>query len=77
MEVVDCGQDRVGCPFDGTRTCGILIPGARRCPQVRTGVHHRDDSGAIATRILHQGSLRLDPPGLTVMVADLFPGAAS
>lgn len=39
--------------------------------------HHRDDSGAIAKRILHQGSLRLDPPGLTVMVADLFPGAAS
>lgn len=33
--------------------------------------HHRDEAGAIRVRILHDGVLTLDPPGLTVPVADL------
>jgi Uma2 family endonuclease len=34
--------------------------------------HRRDDDGAIATRILREGRLRLDPPGLDVAVESLF-----
>lgn len=36
--------------------------------------HRRDGDGAIATHVLHHGRIILDPPGLTVEVADLFPG---
>ncbi|HRD75912.1 MAG TPA: Uma2 family endonuclease [Hyphomicrobiaceae bacterium] len=36
-------------------------------------VHHkRQDDLTILTRIVHDGALRLDPPGLEVAVADLF-----
>jgi Uma2 family endonuclease len=40
----------------------------------RTVVHHRrDDGGRIQTAVLRHGALRLDPPGLTLDVATLFP----
>jgi Uma2 family endonuclease len=45
-------------------------------PDRRVVIHHargRDD--IIETRILHDGSLRLDPPGLEVAVAALFASA--
>jgi Uma2 family endonuclease len=32
--------------------------------------HHRDDSGTIMTRIIHDGAVRLDPPGIELR--DLF-----
>jgi hypothetical protein len=36
-------------------------------------VHHqRAEAGALTTRIAHDGELRLDPPGLAVLVAELF-----
>lgn len=39
----------------------------------RALVHHaRDAAGEIRTRILRDGALRLDPPGLSLEVADLF-----
>lgn len=39
----------------------------------RAVTHHRlDEAGGIATRILRSGSLLLDPPGITVEVADCF-----
>ena len=39
----------------------------------RAVTHHRlDEGGGIATRILRSGSLQLDPPGITVEVADFF-----
>ncbi len=45
-------------------------------PEKRMVIHHaRDDGAGIATRLLGQGSLVLDPPGLAVDVADLFPPA--
>ena len=45
-------------------------------PEKRMVIHHaRDAGGGIATRILGQGSLALDPPGLTVEVEGLFPPA--
>ena len=43
----------------------------------RTVAHHRrGEDGDIATRLLRAGSLVLDPPGLTIAVADLFAPTA-
>jgi Uma2 family endonuclease len=40
----------------------------------RTVVHHaRGDDGRILSTIATEGALALDPPGLAVVVADLFP----
>jgi Uma2 family endonuclease len=42
-------------------------------PDQRLVVHHqRMDSEKLATQLLHDGEVRLDPPGLTVSVAELF-----
>jgi len=42
-------------------------------PDRRVVIHHRRaGEGAIETRILHEGALTLDPPGLHLDVADLF-----
>ena len=48
-------------------------------PIRRVVIHHaRQDGDHAATRILHAGALRLDPPGLEVAVQDLFePEAAA
>ena len=36
-------------------------------------VHHRrDDASAIATSVLTSGELRLDPPGITVSVEEIY-----
>jgi Uma2 family endonuclease len=62
---------------------GLKLDGYFRLPSLRHYLivnadsrvvlhHHRDDSGAIGVRILHEGSLTLDPPGLVVPVSDLF-----
>lgn len=43
-------------------------------PDDRLVIHHARGSDAIVTRILNDGSsLRLDPPGLDLAVADLLP----
>ena len=40
----------------------------------RTVIHHRRDAaGEVQTRILREGTLALDPPGLAVDMASLFP----
>lgn len=65
---------------------GAKLAGYFRLPSVRhylvldgaarTIAHHRRGaSGEIATRILRDGALELDPPGFEVAVADLFPPA--
>jgi Uma2 family endonuclease len=42
--------------------------------EARAVIHHRRDAdGTIRTALQREGSLTLDPPGLTVAVADLFP----
>jgi Uma2 family endonuclease len=42
-------------------------------PERRTVVHHwRGEGGAIETRVLTDGPLRLDPPGLAFFVEELF-----
>jgi Uma2 family endonuclease len=39
----------------------------------RVVIHHRrDDADEIVVRIVREGALTLDPPGLTVAVADIF-----
>ena len=54
------------------RACGTSSD--RRCRK-RVVIHnHRGDEGRIEVRILHDGSLMLDPPGLTVEVPDIFVG---
>jgi Uma2 family endonuclease len=37
-------------------------------------IHHaRGEADAVATRIVSEGALRLEPPGITLAVRDLFP----
>ena len=39
-------------------------------------VHHqRQADGTILTRMIHQGAIRLDPPGIEVAVEDIRPGS--
>jgi Uma2 family endonuclease len=41
----------------------------------RVVIHHRrDEEGQIVVRIVHDGSLALDPPGLEIDVQDIFDG---
>ena len=42
-------------------------------PIQRYVIHHRFGGEATQTRVVRDGDLRLEPPGLTVPVADLFP----
>jgi len=43
-------------------------------PDDRLVVHHRRrEDGEIVTRVVESGDLMLDPPGLTVSLADIFP----
>ena len=43
-------------------------------PERRTLIHHKRGQGeVIETQTLQTGLLRLDPPGLEVAVAELFP----
>lgn len=43
-------------------------------PEERAVVHHkRAEAGVIETRILSEDPLRLDPPGLDLTIAELFP----
>jgi Uma2 family endonuclease len=42
-------------------------------PDDRLVIHHARGSDAIATRIVSGGSLRLDPPGIELVAAELFP----
>ena len=45
-------------------------------PEKPLVVHHARKSGEeIATRILHQGAIRLDPPGIEVDVEDFYPAS--
>jgi Uma2 family endonuclease len=42
-------------------------------PEARTLTHHaRGDDGAVVARTLTSGTLRLDPPGIALQIADLF-----
>jgi len=36
-------------------------------------IHHRRGSGRIETRVLTEGEIALDPPGVSVLLADLYP----
>jgi Uma2 family endonuclease len=75
----------VTSPSTGWRDVGKKLTGYFSLPSVvhylllypddRTLVHHkRAEGGLIETRILSEGPLRLDPPGLDLMISDLFGG---
>lgn len=70
-------------PSTSSRDTGAKLKGYFSLPSVRhylivdaterSVVHHaRDDGGAIATHIVTEGSLRLDPPGIEVPLAEMF-----
>jgi Uma2 family endonuclease len=44
-------------------------------PEDRTVTHHKRGATAIETRVVSEGSLSLNPPGLELRLADIF-GAA-
>lgn len=71
-------------PTSGTRDGGVKLEDYFRIQSVRhylivrtatrAVIHHRsDDAGNLYTRIVREGTLRLDPPGLDVPMAALFP----
>jgi Uma2 family endonuclease len=41
------------------------------------GIHHRRVGDRIDTRIAHQGEIAFDPPGITVLLSDLYPSDAT
>lgn len=62
----------------GAKLAGyFLLPSLRHYLIVDTGgrvvLHHRrDEDGEIRVRIVHDGALALDPPGLAIDVGDIF-----
>lgn len=62
----------------GTKLVGYFrLPSVRHYLVVDTEdrvvvCHRRDDAGAIATTLRHDGALELDPPGLSLDVRNLF-----
>ncbi len=46
-------------------------------PERRAVIHHARAEDEIRTRILREGELTLDPPGITVDVAGLFPSVGA
>jgi Uma2 family endonuclease len=73
----------VSSPSTQSVDLGVKLADYFRLPSVRhylilrienrTVIHHaRDDSGAIATRILTDGRIEMDPPGLALDVDALF-----
>jgi len=74
----------VTSPSSEARDAGVKLAGYFRLPSLvhyliidpddRLVVHHRrGQDGDIVTRVIESGELVLDPPGLTVQLADLFP----
>ncbi len=70
-------------PSTSSRDTGAKLKGYFSLPSVRhylivdatekSVVHHvRDEGGAIATHIVTEGVLRLDPPGLDVPLSEMF-----
>lgn len=62
-------------PSSARRDSGSKLEGYFRVPSVRHYLivttrnlavihHHRDDAGGITTRIIREGAIRLDPPGI-------------
>ncbi len=71
-------------PSSEARDAGAKLAGYFRLPSLvhyliadpddRLVIHHcRSKDGSIATRIIEHGEFALDPPGITIRLADLFP----
>jgi Uma2 family endonuclease len=74
----------VTSPSSEARDAGIKLAGYFKLPSLvhylivdpddRLVVHHRrGEDGTIVTRVVEHGEFVLDPPGLTLRLADLFP----
>ena len=50
-----------------------LIVSTRR----REVIHHRRDGDAIVSRVMNVGAIVLDPPGISVDIAELYPPTRS
>jgi Uma2 family endonuclease len=46
-----------------------LIVSARR----REVIHHRRDGDVILSRVINAGAIELDPPGITIDIAEIYP----
>jgi Uma2 family endonuclease len=73
-------------PSTRSTDTGAKLVGYFRLPSVRHYLiidaerrsvthHHRSDTGEMQVRILREGALELDPPGLTLAVTDLLGSA--
>jgi hypothetical protein len=51
------------------KRCHYLIVDTDKCIIIH---HRRDEEGQIGVRVVHEGPLMLDPPGLTIEVQDIF-----
>jgi Uma2 family endonuclease len=73
-------------PSSEARDAGLKLAGYFRVPSLRhylivdpkdsLVIHHRRaDDGSIATSVIEEGEFALDPPGLTLRLAALFPAS--
>jgi Uma2 family endonuclease len=65
---VDTGEKLAGY-FRVASVQHYLIVSTRR----REIIHHRRDGDSIVSRIVHLGTIQLDPPGITVDIAEFYP----
>ena len=86
VKILDPVVVEVLSPSTHAYDAGAKLGGSLRMPSVRhyllldtknrIVIHHeRSANGDIATRIAHEGSVRLGPPGIALDVAGLFRGA--
>ena len=69
-EAIDTSAKLVGY-FRVASIQHYLIVSANR----RQIIHHQRDGEHIASRIANIGTITLDPPGITIDIADIYPGA--
>ena len=62
-------SDKLAGYFKLASVAHYLIVSARR----REVIHHRRDAGVIVSRVVNVGAIELDPPGLTVDMAEFYP----
>ena len=62
-------SDKLAGYFKLASVAHYLIVSARR----REVIHHRRADGAIVSRVVHVDAIELDPPGLTVDIAEFYP----
>jgi len=53
------------------------VPAVQHCRMLRATrcevIHHRRAGADIVTQVINLGSIALDPPGIAINVADIYP----